>query len=112
MNKVELNFGERTLTAKFGIGFIGRYLKANEQTLNEMFKEFQENPFLTAPNLLYHSVKETGEDITLQDIEDLIDDNGGVNSPQLIAFIEAFTQSLTVNMPVTEGKPQKVKAKS
>ena len=112
MNKVELKFGSRTLTAKFGIGFIGRYLKSNEQTLNEMFKEFQENPFLTAPNLLYYSVKETGEDITLQDIEDLIDDNGGVNSPQLIAFIEAFTQSLTVNMPVAEGKPQKAKAKS
>lgn len=114
MKKIELKFGEKTFTAKFGIGFIGRYLKANDQTIEQMFTDFQANPFYTAPNLMFFSIKEgtPDVDITVNDIEDLIDESGGVNSPQLIEFINAFTQSLTVENPQEVGKPQKAKVKS
>ena len=112
MKKLELVFGEQKFTAKFGIGFIGRYLKEKNQTIELMFEDFQKNPFLTAPSLMYGAIKEGTPDFNISesDFEDLIDEFGGVSSPQLVEFIQAFTNSLIVDNPQTVGKP-KPKAK-
>lgn len=110
MNKIELTFGEKTLTAKLGIGFIGNYLKSSGQKLEEMFEEFQKNPLYVAPNLMYHALLKGGNELTLEEVEDLIDDDGGVTSLQLQKFINAFAASLTTDLPdenVGKPKPKK-----
>ena len=114
MNKVVLKFGEKEYLAKFGIGFIGRYLKEKDQTIELMFEDFQKNPFLTAPSLMFGAIKEGTSDFSLSesDFEDLIDEFGGVSSPQLVDFIQAFTNSLIVDNPQTVGKPKPKPKKS
>ena len=112
MNKIELNFGGEQFTAKFGIGFIGAYLKSSGTSINELFTEFQSNPFFVAPNLIYHAIIKGGGDITLEKVEDMIDADGGINSPELLKFINAFAESLTVNLPEEAGKPKRAKPKS
>lgn len=112
MNKVVLKFGPQVFTAKFGIGFIGRYLEKRGQSIDEMFKDFQSNPFAVVPEMMYNSVKEgtEGFELSQSDFEDLIDEDGGISSKQLEVFITAFTKSITVNSPDL-GKP-KAKAKA
>lgn len=112
MNKIDLKFGEKTFTAKFGIGFIGAYLKASGQKIEEMFLELQNNPLYVAPNLLFHAIKKgTPEaELTVEQVEDMIDADGGVSSPQLMNFINAFSASLTTTLPETVGKPKRKKA--
>lgn len=114
MNKVELVFGKRKFTAKFGVVSIGRYLKDKGQSIEEMFKEFQSNPFFTGPSLMYHSIKEGTKDLKLteDEFEDLIDGSGGFNSPQLIQFLKVFGESLTVDNPEAVGKLKTEKAKT
>ena len=115
MKKIDLKFGDKTFTAKFGIGFIGRYLKENNQKIDQMFADFEANPFYTAPNLMYYAIKEGTPDFSLSapEFEELIDDNGGINCPQLISFIEAFTKSLTADLPAESvGKSRKAKPRS
>lgn len=112
MNKIDLNFGGETFTAKFGIGFIGAYLKHTGTSVTDMFTEFQTNPFYVAPNLMYHAILKGGKEVTLEQVEDMIDADGGMNSPELARFINAFAESLTVNLPEEAGKPKRAKPKS
>ena len=109
-NKIVLKFWEKTFTARFGIGFIGNYLKDEGVSIQDMFKSFQDNPFYVAPKLMYHAIaKGTPEaELTENDIEDLIDDDGGLASPQLALFIEAFGNSLAVEAPQKVGRPKAV----
>lgn len=115
MKKIELTFGDRTFTAKFGVVFLGKYLKSTSQSIQEMLTEFQSNPFYEGPNLMYASFKHFDPtlELSFDELADLLDENGGVQSPQLIAFIQAFTDSITVDIPAeTLGKSKKPKLKN
>lgn len=105
MNKVVLKFGEKEYLAKFGIGFIGRYLAKSEIKIDKLLSDFEENTFLRVPDMMYNAIIEGTPEFSLteSEFEDLIDEDGGFLSKQIERFIIAFAESIKVNFP-NEGK--------
>lgn len=105
MNKIVLKFGDLELTAKFGIGFMGRYLEKRGIELTELFEKFSKNPLLIVPDMMYNAIIEGTPDfgMTESDFEDLIDEDGGIVSKQLEVFSLAFANSIKVNFPNEAG---------
>jgi len=104
MNKVVLKFGDLEFTAKFGLATIGNLLKKESLSLQEFFSMFESNIAYIAPKLLFHAIKkgDPAKEITEEQVEDLIDEDGGFNSPQLSVFITAFGKSIKTD---NVGKP-------
>lgn len=99
-NKIELKFGSQVFTASFGIGFLGEFQYKEKQTIDSMLKEITENPFYIVPKMMVYSINRGTPDanLTLEQVEELIDDNGGLTCSQLIEFVEGFTKSIVVDV--------------
>ncbi|QIY92244.1 hypothetical protein [Chryseobacterium gallinarum] len=103
MNHTFLTFNGNEYKAKFGLTVIGNTVKTLNVDFKEFFELFKKNiPLVVAP-LLWHAISKGQPErkFTLEEVEDWLDDDGGLSSPQLIKFIEAFTASIT-----TEEKQQ------
>ncbi|WP_336704384.1 hypothetical protein [Chryseobacterium indologenes] len=97
MNHTTLTFEGKEYKAKFGLAVIGNTVKELNVDLQEFFDLFAKNLPLVAPILVFNSLKKGGSEpeLTIDHVENMIDDDGGLSSPQLIKFIEAFTASIT-----------------
>ncbi|ROI02943.1 hypothetical protein EGI16_12295 [Chryseobacterium sp. G0240] len=97
MNHTILTFNGQEYKAKFGLAVIGNTVKELRTDLTEFFDLFAKNLPLVAAPLIYNSLKKGNPEkaFTLEEVEDLIDEDGGLASPQLVKFIEAFTASIT-----------------
>ncbi len=113
MNHTILEFNGQEYKAKFGLAVIGNTIKHLDLELQEFFQLFAKNLPLVAAPLVYNSLKKGSPDIglTLDDVEDLIDEDGGLTSPQLIKFIEAFTASITTEQKNDLAGKKKAPAK-
>lgn len=99
MNHTILTFNGQDYKAKFGLAVIGNTVKDLGISMHEFIKASQENVPLISVALMYNSLKRGNpeEEFTLEEIEDWIDMDGSIASPQLNKFIEAFGASLTVH---------------
>jgi hypothetical protein len=97
MNHTILKFEGKEYKAKFGLAVIGKTVKDLDLDLQQFFKILLENMPLVAPVLVFNSLKKGNpeEDLTLEQVENMIDEDGGLFSSQLIKFIDAFTASIT-----------------
>lgn len=120
MNYIKLKLGGKERGAKLGLGYLKFVTESRNVSLEELFKSVEgHNAALAVPELIYSSLsynaKRSGEgfEFSEEDVFDWIDEDGGMNSPSLKIFIEAFTSSLGVNVG-DEGKntpPAKVAKK-
>jgi hypothetical protein len=123
MNYVELNLGGKKRGAKFGIGFLRMATEGKKMSLDELFKRLEtsslDNTFLVL-DLLYYSLKYNSMrkkeefDYEIDDISEWLDEQGGLNAPVTLEFLNALRKSLIVedgNNEEGKPKPQKKVAK-
>ena len=95
----------------FGIGFLNELLNGTGLKLEELGAQTDE---VLMPKIMYYSrlyayKREDKEiDFTMYDINDLIDDNGGIGGKFWFDFKIAFNESMFKDVPVEDKK--KVKA--
>lgn len=106
MNYLKMHFGGEERGFKFGIGYL-RYLQENSSIgLKELGLIFTENDALKYPILVYYSLKfnaiksKTEFPHDQYDIDDWIDEAGGLNGAFMIEFVTALSKSLQFD----EGK--------
>lgn len=108
MNNITLKIAERELDFSFGLGFLGELFEETDLSINEVVEKLNKNPFKMIPTLMYYSsayaLKRQGKevDFTLYDFTDWIDESGGVGNPNTKIFLNAFTESMTKNIPKTD----------
>lgn len=113
MNKIEL----LGLEFHFGIGFLTELFDNTGTTLTDVLEKVQSGDVSIYRNLMYYSrlysVKRKGEqpDFDFYTIDDLIDNNGGVEGEFIINFAKAFFESINKGVPVDENKKKVVKTK-
>lgn len=97
----------------FGIGFLNELLNGTGLKLEELGAQTDE---VLMPKIMYYSrlyaYKREGKevDFTMYDINDLIDENGGIGGKFWFDFKIAFNESMFKDVPVDDKK--KVKAAS
>lgn len=96
----------------FGIGFWSDMLEGTGWNVLDLGNI---SDAVSIPKIMYYSrayaCKRIGKqiDFTQFDIDDLIDDNGGILSPFWISFSDAFKASASKDVPRQEGKKKVVK---
>ena len=105
-NKVEL----LGLEFHFGIGFLTELIENTGFDLIEIGQKMDSGDVSIYPKLMYYSrlysVQRSKKqvDFDLFDINDLIDNNGGITGQFVLDFSKAFIESLQKNVPVSEDK--------
>ena len=98
--------------------FLGDFLEEVDLSLEEVGEKMQKNPFRLLPKMIYISARSEAEilskdfDMTLKDVVELIESDGGISSPQVTKFINEWTKSLTNGVPQSpaeEGEGEKKK---
>jgi hypothetical protein len=119
MNKIKLNFNDKFFGFHFGLGFMGVLLDDLNCSIDELMEGIQSNPFKFIPKLMHSSysynLKREGKEIELNiyDFTDFLDENGGIMSKTVNLFLEAFTSSMTKDVPKEPNKiPSKGKRKA
>ena len=118
MNKIEITFSEEKLIFHFGLGFMGNLLESLDCSVDELMAKLDKNPFRIVPKLMYEAYSygclRKGEDVkhNLFEFTDLIDDDGGIMSEKTVKFLEAFTKSMTKDVPKEDVDPSKRNTKS
>jgi hypothetical protein len=103
MNKVKLLDKE----FHFGIGFLNELLDGTGLQLEELSSQ---NDAVLVPKMMYYSLaysyKRNGQEIdfTMFDVNDWIDENGGVGGSFWIDFQKAFNDSMYKDVPVDNSK--------
>lgn len=105
MKNIKLKLNNKELGFHFGLGFLGGLLESLDCGIEELMEGVQKNPFKFIPQLMYNSYdyncKREGKEneYNLFSFTDLIDDDGGVVSENVSKFLEAFTGSMTKDVP-------------
>jgi len=114
MKKINLSIGGKYRDFYFGLGFLGILLEKTGVKMHEIDAQIQDNPFKWMPEIMYYSLAyghiRLGEtpDFNALAVSDWIDDEGGLDSKNVIAFFTAFRQSLTKDVP---EQPKETKKK-
>jgi hypothetical protein len=94
----------------FGIGFLTELLENTGYTLQEIGEKMESGDVSIYPKLMYYSHlyaiqrKKEQPDFDIYDINDLIDENGGIAGTLVVDFTKAFFASLQKGVPVDENK--------
>lgn len=110
-NKIEL----LGLEFHFGIGFLTELIENTGYTLEEIGRKMETGDVSIYPKLMYYSRlysvqrKRQQPDFDMFDINDLIDENGGVLGKFLSDFSKAFLGSLQKDVPVDDTKKKEKK---
>lgn len=110
-NKVEL----LGLEFHFGIGFLTELIENTGLDLVEIGQKMESGDVSIYPKLMYYSRlysvqrKRQQPDFDMFDINDLIDENGGVLGQFVADFSKAFLQSLQKDVPVSDDKKKATK---
>lgn len=114
-NKINIELSGKNIECRFGLYFIGDLLEATGKTLDEVIGGLNTNPFKTIPLIMFHSANyaaiRKGEELgfDMYDLSDMIDESGGFDSKPIKDFLDAFTMSLTKNVP---KQPKSAKKKA
>ncbi|MCT3788486.1 hypothetical protein HZQ67_14015 [Elizabethkingia anophelis] len=118
MNKVILKLGGQEREGSFGLGFLGRIEDKEGLSVTDLFEMFQKKPLTILPSVVFHSLAYAEERkgneplFTKYDVIDWIDEDGGLGSPEIAKFSEAFAKSITYkdqNNEDSSGKQRKPK---
>jgi hypothetical protein len=107
---VKLKFGKQELSCSLGLMFLGDFLDDVDLSLEEVGEKMQKNPFRLLPKMIYISAKSEADingddfDLTLGDVIDMIEKDGGIASPQVVKFINKWTASLSGGVPTSEAE--------
>jgi hypothetical protein len=96
MNHTILTFEGKEYKAKFGLSVLGNTIKDLGVDMIEFLELSKTNVPLITPVLIFNSLKKGNpdENLTLEQVEDFLDNDGGLNSPQFIKFFDAFGRSM------------------
>jgi len=109
-NKIKLNFEGKELGFHFGLGFLGELLDSLDCSIDELDANIKNNPFKVIPKLMYtsyaYNLEREGKEVALKlyDFIDLLDSVGGVASDGVSLFLDAFSNSMTKDVPVAKNK--------
>ena len=101
MNKIELKIGSKTYIFFFGLGFLGELIEEMNVTLESLMEKINRNPFKYLPLMMFRSIEygytRKGQviDFNQYDFADILQNNGGINSDEVVSFLEAFTKSIS-----------------
>lgn len=90
--------------------FLGDFLDEVDLTIEEVGNKMQRNPFKLLPKMIFISARSEAEisgeefDHTLKDVVKMIEDDGGISSPQVTKFITKWTDSMTGGVPKSEAE--------
>ena len=113
MNKVNIKFSKVALDFHFGLGFLGELLDSVEMGIDEVMQAISKNPFRIIPIIMHssasYSAKRNGLDFnyTVYDFIDFIDESGGIAGVPVQKFLNAFTNSMTKDVPKEVEAPKK-----
>jgi hypothetical protein len=116
MKSITLNIGGQERVFYFGLGFIGNLLETEKIQMTEIDAKLAENPFKWIPLIMFYSCafgfKRRNEfpDFDAFDVAEWIDEVG-MDSEVVKSFFEAFTQSLTKDVPEDKSKKKIVTKK-
>ena len=98
--------------------FLGDFLEEVDLSLEEVGEKMGKNPFKLLPKMIFISAKSEAEmsgeefDLSIKDVVEIIESDGGIASPQVTKFINEWTKSLTGGVPESpaqEGDGEKKK---
>lgn len=116
MKSIKLNISNREIEFHFGLGFLGELLDSLDVSIEDLMPNLQKNPFKLLPKIMHDSAvyaslrKDEELGLSLYEFTDLIDEDGGVMSDNVAKFVEAFTKSMTKDVP-EEKNAKKTKGK-
>jgi hypothetical protein len=96
----------------FGIGFLSALLEGTKLNLTELGTQADE---VLLPKIMYYSRAyamqraDLSVDFNMSDIFDLVDNNGGIAGEFWNSFSVAFSNSMSKDVPVQEGKKKVTK---
>jgi len=117
MDNLTLKINDRLLEFTFGLGFLGELLDHTNLSIDELVDKLNKNPFKMIPVIMFESadyvLKKQSKDIdfTQYDFTDWIDLDGGVGSESIVRFLDAFTHSLTKDVPKEDELVEESKKK-
>lgn len=109
MYTTEIKIGNKIVPIKFG-AYVMKLIADNGIRLSELSEKIQDNPADIIPKLIYYgainaSPERKGEDISLNDIYDWLDESdGGLFGEEAQSILELFTKQMS------EGVLKNVKA--
>lgn len=112
MNQIILKLGGKEYNAKLGTRFLQKATEGEGLTLEQLLNDFSSgiNAIFLVPKLMYYAISFSAElkgeqsPLTMDEVFDLLDEDGGAGSDVSISFINALTNSLNVNQG--KQKPQ------
>ena len=116
MKQITLTIGGKERLFHFGLGFLGNLLESEKIAMTEIDAKLAENPFKWIPLIMFYSCaygfKRKGEfaPFDAYSFADWIDEVG-MDSEVVKSFFEAFTQSLTKDVPEDKSKKKIVTKK-
>jgi phosphoribosylformimino-5-aminoimidazole carboxamide ribonucleotide (ProFAR) isomerase len=105
---ITLKFPKKDLKCSLGLQFLGEFLDEVDLSLEDVGEKMQKNPFKLLPAMIYTSARVeaelSGEDfkMTKKDVIEVLESGGGISSPEIAKFINAWTDSLTSGVPKSE----------
>ncbi len=112
MNGIKLNIDGKDYNFSFGLGFLGELLEETGVELGDLMQKINKNPFKFIPLMMFRSCEyyNRRKDIQIEfnqfDFADIIDKDGGINTDNVRTFLDAFTKSLTKDVPKDENVPK------
>ena len=105
MNKLTLTINNENVDFRFGLGFLGKALEELKIGIEDIGKNLSEYPFTYAPKLMYYSYEYSMLRDGKADVKDYntfldsLDDDGSFSNGNVEKFLNAFTTSLTKDVP-------------
>jgi hypothetical protein len=102
---------------RLGLGFLNLLIEGTGKDLITLGNEVQTNAPVIVPQMMYyalayaHKRANTELELSIDDVYDLIDENGGVSGAFWNDFLIAFAKSMNQDVPVDESKKKEVKTK-
>jgi hypothetical protein len=105
MKSSQIKLGNTQFDFHFGLGFMGKLLEASDLGIDELMAQIGTNPFKVVPIIMHSSASYAAQradkefNLTVNDFIDILDDDGGIASAGVLKFLEAFTSSMTKDVP-------------
>ena len=112
MNQITLKLGGKEYSAKLGTRFLEKATKGEGISLSQLFENIQSgmDAIFVIPKLMYYAIAFSAElkgeesPLTMDEVFDLLDEEGGAGSDVSIAFMNALTNSISADKG--KQKPQ------
>jgi len=116
IDRVKIKLDNTEFEFHFGLGFLGELLETLDMSIDEAMQFLDKNPFKAIPIVMHASAKYGAErkgqefKLTKFDIVDKIDKDGGIGCDGVAKFLNAFTKSMTKDVPPVKEEKSKVEA--